>query len=249
VETVLGVQRLKDDNWDYWLDSAQRIAYIRINSFAQATPKDLARALNGLKSAGMKGLVLDLRFCPGGLLTTAIQIADAFLGEELILTTRDRAGKEYRFGGSAKTDRASFPLAVLINGQTAAGSEIVAACLQDHGRAAIVGERSYGVGSVQTITDFDGGFLRLTTAYFFRPNGANLDKASTSGSWEDPWGVLPDPGYLLNLSAKERDDLADYQASLERIKPPGAPSAPATFKDRQRTMALEYLLSAMERRP
>src|SRR6185437_13115202 len=101
----------------------------------------------------------------------------------------------------------AFPMVCLVNGYSASGSEIVAACLQDHGRAIVMGSRSYGKGSVQTIhgfPDLNGslGQIKLTTASFWRPNGKNLNKASTSGKEEDEWGVTPDKGFLVNLNPK-----------------------------------------------
>jgi carboxyl-terminal processing protease len=131
----------------------------------------------------------------------------------------------------------------LVNGYSASGSEIVAACLQDHNRAKIVGERSYGKGSVQNVQPFEEGELKLTIASFWRPNGKNLNKLSTSGKDDDEWGVMPDKGYLVKLSRKERDELAEHQRNQEIIPRRDLPSEKekSEFKDRQLEKALEYL--------
>ena len=135
----------------------------------------------------------------------------------------------------------------LVNGGSASASEIVSACLQDHHRAIIIGSRSYGKGSVQTIHPFEtGGRLKLTTATFWRPNGRNLNRASTGGKDEDEWGVTPDVGFLLKIPTKELNDLQEWQKDREIIRRPGAVRTTEPrpeFRDRQLDMALEYLRS------
>src|SRR5262249_6526142 len=137
----------------------------------------------------------------------------------------------------------------LVNGYSASASEIVSACLQDHERAIVMGSRSYGKGSVQTILPFEtGGQLKLTTATYWRPSGKNINKASTPGRPEDEWGVMPDKGYKLELTHKELNDLQDHQRDSEIIQRPDRRNRPAAkdarpgFSDRQLDMALRYLL-------
>ena len=136
-------------------------------------------------------------------------------------------------------------MVVLVNGGSASGSEIVSACLQDHKRAVIIGERSYGKGSVQNILDFEptGGQIKLTTASFWRPSGKNLNKSSTKGGDEDEWGVLPDKGFAVELTRKERDDLATSLRDAEIIPRRDLPAKEVKekFTDRQLDKALEYL--------
>src|SRR5205085_5268284 len=139
-----------------------------------------------------KGFVLDLSFNSGGLLTSAVEISDRFIDDGLIVTMKPRVGKPSVFMGESEGSLLDFPMVCLINGGSASGSEIVSACLQDHNRAVIIGERSYGKGSVQNIQPFEGGDLKLTTASFWRPNGRNLNKSSTDGKDSDVWGVVPD---------------------------------------------------------
>src|SRR5262249_49024710 len=153
-------------------------------------------AVSALAKDGVKGLILDLRYNPGGLLTSAIQISDLFIDDGLIVTIKPRssAGDEWPAIGKSKGSYLKFPMVCMVNGMSASGSEIVAASLQDHQRAVILGERSYGKGSLQDIEDFapTNAKIKMTTATFWRPNGKNLNKSSTPGKDEDEWGVTPD---------------------------------------------------------
>jgi carboxyl-terminal processing protease len=212
-----------------------------LTTFARNTFDDLRRAMATLAEQGIKGIILDLRFNPGGLLQSAVDISDLFIDDGLIVSIRPRVGREDRYTGKHRGSLLDFPMVCLVNGYSASGSEIVSAALQDHSRAYIIGERSYGKGSVQNIRNFDGGEVKLTTASFWRPSGRNLNKASTSGKDEDEWGVTPDK--IVRLSHKERDDLAEYQRNTEIIQRKDRPgrTAKPEFKDRQLEAALEYL--------
>jgi carboxyl-terminal processing protease len=152
-------------------------------------------ALNKLKSRGpIRGLALDLRDNPGGLLDQAVLVANQFLDKGLIVYTRGRV-KEQRvtFRATPSRTKNSFKLAVLINGGSASASEVLAGCLQDHARALLFGTRSFGKGSVQTIIPLgEGAALRLTTAYYFTPNGRNINDK----------GILPD----VEIAAKAPDN-------------------------------------------
>ncbi len=211
-----GYKRKDNADWDYMIDPERKIAYVRLSSFARNTAADLARVMNDLTRRGVKGVILDLRFNPGGLLDSAVKITDMFIESGLIVKIRPRVGKEYTFRSSRDGGLTDFPMVCMVNGFSASGSEIVSAALQDHHRAWIVGERSYGKGSVQNITPFEGGELKMTTATFWRPSGKNLNKSSTSGKEEEDWGVIPDK--VVPLSAKEREELAEYQHSTEIIQ-------------------------------
>src|SRR5262249_53966090 len=150
---------------------------------------------------------------------------------------KPRVGPVTSYMGKSEGSYTTFPMVCLVNGYSASASEIVSACLQDHGRAVIMGSRSYGKGSVQTILPFEetGGKLKITTATFWRPSGKNLNKASTSGKDEEDWGVKPDKKYDLPLPVKELNDLQDHQRDREIIHRPGkAPQAVnSSFRDRQ----------------
>ncbi len=244
VETVLGHRRGAGDRWDYWLDPQQKIAYIRITQVANGTPAELKRALDTLLKDGLRALVLDVRFSPGGLLTGAIDIADRFIDDGLIVTVRPRAGEPTEFRGKVEGSLTSFPVVCLVNGSSAAGAEIIAAALQDHRRGAIAGQRSYGLAGVRTVYQLDnGGAILVTTGTLVRPSGKNLDKSVTRGREDEDWGVRPDPGLDVPLSPSETEQLNDYLRAMEVIAPAGRPPHPllTSFEDRQLARALAYL--------
>ena len=245
VETVVGHKRTSDDGWDYVIDPENKICYVRLTQFSRNTQRDLSQVMKNLSKVGIKGFILDLRFNPGGLLDSAVKISDMYIDDGLIVTIRPRHGPETSYIGKSDGSFLTFPMVCLVNGYSASGSEIVAACLQDHGRAVVMGSRSYGKGSVQTIHPFDtGGQLKLTTATYWRPSGKNINKASTQGRDEDEWGVTPDKGFVVKLPTKELYDLQDHQRDSEIIRRPdrkGQEASKADFRDRQLDMALEYL--------
>jgi C-terminal peptidase prc len=244
LESVVGVKRNADDSWDYWLDPDKKVGYIRLTTFASNSARDMARVISRLHKDGLKALVLDLRFNPGGVLPGARDVANLFIESGDIVSIRPRVGQGYTMRARQEGYLLDVPLVCLVNGDSASASEIVSAALQDHHRAVIMGERSYGKGSVQTVHNFDGGALKLTTASFWRPSGKNLNKTSTAGRDEDEWGVTPDRDYIIKLSRKERDDLQEHLLKIERIARRDKPAKETKeFKDRQLDSALEYLRS------
>jgi carboxyl-terminal processing protease len=241
VESVLGHKRKANDDWDYMIDPVNKIGYIRLTQFARNSYDDMKAIMSDLSERGIKGFILDLRFDPGGLLDSAVEISDLFVNDGVIVSIRERNQPENEIRGRARGSLLDFPMVCLVNGYSASGSEIVSACLQDHDRARVIGERSYGKGSVQHIINFDGGQIKLTTATFWRPSKKNLNKSSTSGKDDDVWGVTPDQ--LVKLTAKERVDLDEHLRSAEVIRPKNkpAPAKEKEFKDRQLDEALKYL--------
>jgi C-terminal peptidase prc len=242
-ESVLGVRRKSDDNWDYSLDPARKIAYVRLKAFRRTTAEELRKVLQALVGDGLNGLVLDLRFNgQEDSLKTAVDVADLFVDDGPIVTARQRGGKETQYRGSHEGSALGFPMVCLVNGGSAGGSEVVAACLQDRGRALIVGERTEGKGVVEEGVDFDRGILRLPVASLWRPSGKPLNRPGDRGAEDDDWGVRPDKGYLVELSARDRAALAAAQARAEVILPPGkADQERGSFKDVQLEKAREYL--------
>ncbi|MCS7177635.1 MAG: S41 family peptidase [Gemmatales bacterium] len=259
VETVFGVRRRDDDSWDYYIDPQNKIAYIRLSQFARFTARDLQKALEELSGSGLNGLILDLRFNPGGYLDQAVKIADMFIDDGVIVTVRPRRGREISYSGEHQGSYLNFPMVVLINGGSASASEIVSAALQDHGRAVIMGERSFGKASVQTVTPLQldpkegPAEVKLTTASFWRPNGKNLARDRNSKE-EDDWGVRPHPDYTLKLEPGERGQLFEHLRRSEIIQPrePVKIEPPEPFTDRQLQMAVEFLrrqVAAHPRKP
>lgn len=245
VESVLGYKRNdKSDTWNYVIDPENKICYVRLTQFSENTYGELEKVMRQLSKDGIKGFILDLRFNPGGLLDSSIKISDLFMDDGMIVTIRHRDGKETSYVGRSDGSYLSFPMVCLINGGSASASEIVSACLQDHGRAIVMGSRSFGKGSVQTIHGFDNlSILKLTTATFWRPSGRNLNKSSTPGKDTDEWGVTPNKGFEIKLSKKEEGDLFEHlrDAEIIRAGPTKNGEAKTEFRDRQLDMALEYL--------
>ncbi len=159
------------------------VGYVRITQFSDSTPDDLAASLAGLVQHGsdarmrpLRGLVLDLRGNPGGVLEAAVSVADAFLDSGVIVRADGRTA-EARFEMAATSGDAldGQPVVVLVDGGSASGSEIVAGALRDHGRATLMGERTFGKGSVQTVIPLrDGQALKLTTSRYFTPSGLSI---------------------------------------------------------------------------
>ena len=155
------------------------VAYVRITSFTEQTDQGLKKAVDKLKGemgSGLKGLVLDLRNNPGGLLDQAIAISDAFLDKGEIVSTRGRHSDDVQRTNARPGDIAEgLPMVILINGGSASASEIVAGALQDHRRGILLGTRTFGKGSVQTIIPLPGrGAMRLTTARYYTPSGRSI---------------------------------------------------------------------------
>jgi carboxyl-terminal processing protease len=175
--------------------------YVRIASFQTRTGQNLNEALSKLKkeseNSELKGLVLDLRNNPGGLLNAAVAVSDAFLNSGLIVYTEGRIeNSKMNFKAGPDDALKGAPIVVLINGGSASASEIVAGALQDHKRAVIMGQQSFGKGSVQTILDNNkGGAIKLTTARYFTPSGRSIQAE----------GITPDV-VLSKLKLEKVDD-------------------------------------------
>jgi carboxyl-terminal processing protease len=161
------------------LDARAGLAYVRITSFQDRTDRQLKAALDELRGrlgGEIRGLVLDLRNNPGGLLDQAVRVADRFLLSGVIVTTEGRGRRAPEVESAREKDtEPPYPMAVLVNRGSASASEIVAGALQDHGRAAIVGSRTFGKGSVQTVIELeDGSALKLTVAKYFTPRHRSI---------------------------------------------------------------------------
>ena len=254
VDSVLGDHRKDDFTWDYMLGSDEKerekkIAYIRITNFGRHTADELRSVLSELTAAEMKGLILDLRFNPGGLLSTGIDVCDLFVAEGKIVSTAGRNAPERVWNAKKDGTFAEVPMVVLVNHYSASASEIVAACLQDHNRAIVIGERSWGKGSVQNIVELEQGksALKLTTAGYLRPSGKNIHRQEGAKESEE-WGVSPNEGFDVKTS-KDDDTrwLEDRrQRDVIRVtkpKPPMAQEEPEEpFVDLPLQKAKEYLV-------
>jgi carboxyl-terminal processing protease len=154
------------------------IGYVKLNQFQQDTDSELEKALQAQmkEKGGLKGLVLDLRNNPGGLLDQAVKVGDKFIESGLIVYTDGRIeNQKFKYFAHKEGTYTGFPIVVLVNAGAASASEIVAGALQDHGRAILLGTQTFGKGSVQTIIPMeDGSAVRLTTARYFTPNGRSI---------------------------------------------------------------------------
>ncbi len=242
VDTVLGDTRNADGSWNFFLAGPDRIGYVRITSFADKTVEELQHAMKWLKEHGLRGLVLDLRDDPGGLLGAAVQTCDMFIDSGTIVTTRGRNRQVIEaYDASGKGTCTDFPMAVVINGNTASAAEIVAACLQDHHRAAVVGQRSFGKGTVQELIDLENGCgaMKLTTASYWRPSGKNIHRLRNAKP-SDQWGVKPNKGCRVVVKGEELDKLRQWRFARDMYKPDDAAKEPAEpVTDRQLARAVQ----------
>jgi carboxyl-terminal processing protease len=228
--SIINVDMVKDINGKKEFPVGEnKIGYVRLQQFGEKTSGDLERALNTLKREGMQALVLDLRGNPGGLLDQAVDVCEKFLPRgQLVVTTegRNSAQNSARYANGRGDELKGIPLVVLVNFGSASASEIVAGCLQDLKRGIVLGEKTFGKGSVQSILPLqDGSALRLTTAKYYTPSHRVIHEE----------GITPDivvpmtdeeyrdielqraPGGPESLSDKERERVANARdAQLER---------------------------------
>jgi C-terminal peptidase prc len=255
-ETVFGVDRRDDNSWNYLLDPKKGIAHIRLGPLKRGTAEDLQHVLQQLQKAGVRGVVLDLRWCPGGLLDESVEVASLLVGDRTIATIEYRDGRKTavarRGSGSSERTFVDIPLVVLINGQTLGGGELIAAAIQDTKRAPIVGQRTVGKGSVQNALTGEQETLyhpvanltvRLSIGVFTRLSGKNLQRFASSKDSDD-WGVRPDAGLEYTVSRELSLKLGELwllqtlrPGSSRKVLPLDDPS-----KDPQRQFALKVLL-------
>lgn len=226
VTSVKGWKQLPGGKWDYFVDPGERIAYLRLTNFQKSTSEELRAAIDQMERQGSRGVILDLRYNPGGLLQSAVDVSDAFLGNAVIVSTRGDRPTEVIPSSvhRAKTDRddLSLPLVVLVNEYSASASEIVSGALKDHERALIVGKRTFGKGSVQmlyrlrTARGMPEALLKLTTAYYYLPNGKNIHKEEL----DTEWGV--DPDVPVEMTPQQMRDAISARQALDVLREDGS---------------------------
>ena len=245
--TIRGVSRLDSEGkrWNYMLDPQAGVAYIRLTGFNPESGDELKSALADARSQGMRGLIMDLRGNPGGLLDVAIDVVSLFQRKGDIVWTKGRAEARQHHEAEDDAPFADLPLVVLVNEGSASASEIFAGALQDHGRAVVLGERTFGKGSVQRVLRLDPRFslirnepsarLKLTTALYYLPSNRSPHRLPDA----ETWGVEPDSrveltpkefgkllelqrkAYIISNHAQEDDaalDDAEKQARAEKYK-------------------------------
>jgi carboxyl-terminal processing protease len=242
VKPVLGDLRNPNNpkEWDFFIDHENKIAYVRLANFGETAAQELRKTLEQLQKEGVRGLILDLRFNPGGLLKAAVEICDLFLTDGVIVSTRgrDQTSEVYRAkeAGTLLLPAEKYPVVVLINKYSASASEIVAAALQDNKRAIIIGERSYGKGSVQNVIEMENhtSALKLTTASYWRPNGKNIHRFPDAKE-SDEWGVKPNPGFEVPLTTEEEVAYMRYRVDRDVVHgKPGTKPAPKPATDKEK---------------
>lgn len=214
IQTVKGWRNQPDGRWDFMIDPDNKIGYIRLTQFTQDSHKELQDAIKAVKAAGSHTIILDLRFDPGGLLTSAAQIADEFTNKGVIVSTKGRSVRETSM--SAKGDGAwqEGKLIVMVNRYSASAAEILSGALKDWKRAVIVGERSYGKGSVQQLIPLrpKRAELKLTTAHYYLPSGRCLHRVN--GAKE--WGV--DPDVAVPVTVRQMNRYAEIRQETDLLK-------------------------------
>ena len=203
VRDTISIQSVK------WRTLESGYGYVRVSSFQSGTASDLRKALDQLEQENqpLQGLVLDMRKDPGGLLDQAVEVADEFINEGLIVYTGGRLeNQKMRFEAHKNSKPRNYPVVVLVNSGSASASEIVAGALQDHKRAIVLGEPTFGKGSVQTVIPLsDGAALRLTTSLYYTPSGRSIQAK----------GIEPDILVKRELPPKADEEGAD---ELKRIR-------------------------------
>lgn len=230
MQTVSGYRR--DDNgvWDYFIDHDRKIGYIRVSSFMEQTADDLRIALEKLQKQECKGLVLDLRFNPGGLLRSAVDVCGLFLNEdEPIVMTKGRSGKpDMEVTAKPGVGFRGMPIIILVNEYSASASEIVSGALSGMAKACIIGTRTYGKGMVQNLIPIgdNSSYLKLTTQYYYVPTGSReapwrcLQKEDNISAW----GV--DPDLVVDLTPYETNKVARLRRRSDVLKGKGKAEVP-----------------------
>jgi carboxyl-terminal processing protease len=261
IDSVMSDQRQKNNlaEWDFWVDPLSKIAYLRLVAFTETTMVELTKVVQSLERQGMRGLIIDLRNNPGGLLRSAVEVSSLFVEEgKRIVSTKGRKQEDQIYNSKLPggiRPMTNLPIAVLINRYSASASEIVAAALQDYFRAVIIGERSYGKGSVQNVILLENGTsaLKLTTASYWRPSGNNIHRFSPAWQEDDKeeWGVRPSPGFEVKLSDEERINYFKWRRQRDVVRRDGTPKKLdeklKDFKDRVLEKGVEYIRGELKK--
>jgi len=251
VASVKGWKRVPGGAWDYFIDPQLKIGYLRLTNFTKHSSNELKEAVAELQKQGARGLILDLRYNPGGLLTAATEICDKFLSDGTIVSTRaDRenaAQPPTSVEARPSDDDCDLPMVVLVNGFSASASEIVSGALKDQHRAIIVGERTFGKGSVQMLFSLAGrtAYLKLTTSHYYLPSGRCIHKEDNSTTW----GV--DPDVVVQMTPQQMGEAAVARKDSEVIRDANAPAPkvvastqPSTKPAKKDPLAADPQLSA-----
>jgi carboxyl-terminal processing protease len=213
LETVRGFHRTADNQWNYQLSKNPKVGYMQFTQFGSQTPQELRSALESLKGQKVDGLILDLRFCPGGLLDSAVDAAKQFVSSGTIVSLHGRTGDPITIKADAEATFADAPIVVLVNQHTASAAEVFAGAMQDNQRAIVVGTRTHGKGSVQTLIKLAGasGAIRLTTSSYHLPSGRNIDRRPD----QTTWGINPNDGYFVPLDVAQTKTMTERRVARD----------------------------------
>lgn len=254
VQTIRGFMRDAEQNYDYMLDDANRIGYIRLTQFTDTTAEDLREVLEGLLDQGVRGIILDVRFDPGGLLDSAQEIGDMFLpAGDTIVSIRGRATAEkVHKSENDPLVPIDIPLVVIANGASASAAEILTGALADNDRALFVGSRTFGKGSVQTVKMLDDGqgALKITNAYWYTPKDRMIHRREKA----EEWGVDPSEDAYVPMKPTEVEEMLKVRREADLVKNGNGGTQTAitpewldeTMKDPQLSAALRAVLGKIE---
>ncbi len=224
VASIKGWLHRPGGGWDYFVDPDNKIAYLRLTNFTKTTGDELNHAAEEMKNQGAKAMILDLRYNPGGLLSAATEVCDKFLHDGTIVSTHaDRETPNAPTWTNAQPDdnEITIPMVVLVNQYSASASEIVSGALKDHERAKIVGERTFGKGSVQMLFPLAArtAYLKLTTSHYYLPNGKCIHREENSTEW----GV--DPDLTIAMTPEQMKAAIDARQELDILRDADAAAA------------------------
>ncbi len=233
-KSVRGYRRLPDasGHWDHLIDPENKIAYIRMSQFTPTAPEELIGALGqatGAAGGKLNGLILDMRYNPGGIMDTAIEIVDMFVDEGKIMSTKGRNTPEVVYRAEKGEQTLEYPVAMLVNGSSASASEIVAGSLSENlapsKRAVVIGTRTFGKGLVQSVTNLPHdprAILKFTTQHYFLPSGKLIQRTDDAKEW----GVDPTPGFYMPITDAETTAWLLKRRDWDVLRKPGT-EAPA----------------------
>lgn len=238
---VKGARRVGDDShWDFMIDPDEHIGYIWVTQFTPNVGEFFDQALSdlGADDGELRGLVIDLRWNPGGVLQQAVHMVDRFVEDSTVVSIRSRDGSEEVFNSTGGTTLPNFPVVVLVNQQSASASEIFAGALQDLDRAVVVGARSVGKGSVQSVIQLphgNGAQLKITEQLYYLPSGRSLQRHDES----TVWGVDPTPGFYVPIDDEQAAEILLGRQQADVID--GMSDTPEAIHDEQLNVALEAI--------
>ncbi|MEY3232513.1 MAG: hypothetical protein RL689_2602 [Planctomycetota bacterium] len=250
--SVKGFHRSEGDasQWNHLIDATRAIGYIRLTQFTPKCSEEILSALRamGADKGSLKGLVLDLRFNPGGLLNEAEAIADLFLADGVIVSTKGRAYPEKVTRAKGPGTLPDFPITVLVNGSSASASEVLAGALAENNRARIVGTRSFGKGSVQSVLELpsgNGSEIKITEQGYFLPSGRSITRKDDA----DQWGVDPSEGFYVPmtdaetvamLETRRREEVIRYAQEKAVDSPAETPAGQSTPSDAKAAETVDW---------